>query len=505
MQVTETESDGLKRAFKIVVESADLSGRLDKRLEEAKSQVNLKGFRPGKVPVGHLRKVFGRQFMSEIVQQVIGETSVQALEERSLRPVQRPHIHIEGDAEAVMAGEADLAYSMEFEFRPDIEIMDLSTLAVERETVAVTEEAIDEAVGRLAANQKNYGDAPEKTKAEEGHRLTVDFVGRINGESFEGGTAEDAHLELGSGQFIPGFENQLIGSSVGDTPEVTVTFPDDYPAEHLKGKTAVFEVTVKGVAVPQEVVVNDEFAKNFGMESLARLRDEMGKQIARDYETLARSKVKRLLLDEIDQHYSFDLPPSLVSHEFDQLWKQVQAQNQAQAQEVQGGEEASEAPEPEKQDQENAEDDALKAEYQGMAERRVRLGLVLAEIGEKNNIDVEEGEIQQALANHVRQFPGQEQKVFDLYKERPDLMDQIRMPLFEEKVVDFILERVQVTDRQVTPEELRRDPDEEGGASSRVTGKTAKKASAKKTAAKKKTGAKKTAAKKKATAKKTSK
>ncbi|MDQ4061421.1 MAG: trigger factor, partial [Pseudomonadota bacterium] len=326
MQVTETLSEGLKRELKVVVPAAELESRLGTRLDELKTRVRINGFRPGKVPVSHLRRLYGRSVMAEIVQDVVNETTQQAVS--NAKPAFQPNIALPEDKaeiEAVMDGKADLAYTLSFEVLPEIELPDFSKVSVEKQVAEVTDAEVDEALGRIARANRSFTPRGEDEAAENGDRLTIDYVGRIDGEPFEGGSAEGAFLELGSGQFIPGFEEQLLGAKAGEQRTVTVRFPEDYGAKHLAGKEAAFDVTVREVARPGETALDDEFAKSLGMESLDKLREAIRGRIGEDYAAASRRKLKRRLLDALDETVKFDLPPTLVEQEFEAIWRQVTA------------------------------------------------------------------------------------------------------------------------------------------------------------------------------------
>ena len=446
MQVTVTSADGLKRELKIQVPAGDLQARVGAKLDEMKNTIRLKGFRPGKVPVAHLRKTFGKQVMSEVIQETVGATSQQALEEQTLRPALQPEIDLEGEIDQVIEGKADLTYNMKFEIIPSFQIADFSKVSAERPVAEVTEADVDEALQRLADNQKNYAPKAEGAAAEEGDLLTIDFLGKIDGVAFEGGAAEDAKLEIGSGRFIPGFEEQLKGAKAGDDVAVKVTFPADYGAENLAGKDAVFDVKVKAIEAPAPVTIDDEFAKRFGFDELAKLREALTNQIKSDYDRMSRMHLKRTLLDALDETHTFELPPSMVEQEFNQIWSQFEHELQHQ------GKTAADLDEPEEK---------IRGEYRKIAERRVRLGLVLAEVGEKNAISVTDQELNQALMERAHQFPGQERQVFEFYRKNPQAAAELRAPIFEDKVIDFISELAKVTDKTVSRDELFADPDAE--------------------------------------------
>lgn len=441
MQVTETNSDGLKRQLKVVVGAGEIGARFAAKLDEVKDRVQLKGFRKGKVPVAHLRKVFGRSLMGEVLQQTIEEKSRAAISERNERPAVPPQIELSEDQqeiEKVMSGQADLAFGMSFEVLPDIALTDFTTLNLERLVADVDDKAVDEAVSQLVERSISY-DAVEGRQGGEGDRLTIDFVGRIGGETFAGGSGEGVPLVLGQGGFIPGFEEGLKGAVAGEERRVTVTFPADYPEKSLAGKEAEFEVKVKEVAEPKRPVVDDEFAKTLGAESLAKLRELVTAQIKREYDQAARARLKRALLDELEKRHDFTLPASLVDREFDGIWHQV---NESLKQ-------AGKAFEDEGKTEESA-----RAEYRAIAERRVRLGLILGEVGDKNEIQVTQEEMRRALVEQARRYPGQERTVYEFYEKNPGALAELRAPIYEDKVVDFILEKAKPSERKVDREGL---------------------------------------------------
>ena len=480
MDIKEISAEGLSRELQITVPVADLITKLDARIEEIKGTVQLKGFRPGKVPAAHIRKTYGDQLMSEVIQETVNETSQQMLNDRDERPAMQPEIKLVGDVDPVVKGEGDLVYDIVFDIMPTIDLIDFAKVKLSRPTVEVDEEKVDEALERLASSRKDYEPRGKTAKAKDRDRVKIDFIGRIDGEAFEGGAADGFELELGSGQFIPGFEDQLIGTKAGDTKDVDVSFPEEYGNAELSGKPAIFEVTVHEVSAPKDAEINEEFATALGMESLEKLREAIRDQIGNDYSQMSRGHLKKDLLDQLSDGHSFDLPPAMVSLEFDQIWQQFQNELEQQDQKM--------------EDLDESEDD-LRAEYQSIAERRVRTGLVLAEVGRANEIEVTQEELNQGLMQRVQQFPGQEQQVFEYFQKNPEAMAQIRAPIFEEKVVDFICEMADVTETPVSIDALMADP----GAEAEAVEKPAAKKAAKKPAAKKpatKTEAKKPAAKK---------
>ncbi|CDO60962.1 Cell division trigger factor [Candidatus Phaeomarinobacter ectocarpi] len=487
MQVTETLSEGLKREFTVVIEAADLAGRLDAKLDEIKGQVQLKGFRPGKVPKSHLMKTYGKSVMGDVIQETVGETSQKAIEERELKPALQPNIELEGDVEPVVEGKSDLTYKLTFEIMPDFDLPDFSALTLTRPVVEVSDEEVDESITQMAAQQQNFEPKDEKAKAEDGDRLTIDFLGKVDDVAFEGGTAEGASLVIGSGQFIPGFEEQLVGSKAGDDVTVNVTFPAEYGAEHLAGKDAVFEVKVQEVAGPAETKIDDEFATQMGLESLDALKEALKGRIGEDYGRISRNRVKRSLLDELDGLLDFELPPTMLEQEIEQIIQQAQSEKAHSAEDY----------DPEQDHDHDHSDieisDEEKEEFKAIAERRVRLGLLLSEVGTRNEVQVTQDEVNRAIAEQARNFPGQEQQVFQFYTQNQQAQAQIRAPLFEDKVVDYILELAKVTDETVTREALLEDPD--APAEDAVDAKEEK--PKKKAAAKKKASTKKKATSKK--------
>ena len=483
MNIKEVSAEGLSRELQITVPAADLVAKLDARIDEIKGTVQLKGFRPGKVPAAHIRKTYGDQLMGEVIQETVSETSQKMLTDREERPAMQPEIKLVGEVDPVIQGEGDLVYDISFDIIPAIDLIDFSAVKLSRPVVEVDDEKVDEALERLASSRKDYEPRGKTAKARDGDRVKIDFIGRIDGEAFEGGTAEGFDLELGSGQFIPGFEDQLVGTKAGDTKDVEVSFPEEYGNADLAGKPSVFEVTVHEVSAPKEAEINEEFATSLGMESVEKLRDAIRDQIGNDYNQMSRGHLKKDLLDQLSDGHSFELPPSMVTLEFDQIWQQFQNELEQQGQKM--------------EDLDESEDD-LRAEYKEIAERRVRTGLVLAEVGSKNEIEVTQEELNQGLIQRVQQFPGQEQQVFEYFQKNPEAMAQIRAPLFEEKVVDFICEMADVTDTPVSIEALMAEPG--AAVEEKPAKKPAKKASSKK-AETKKAPAKKSATKKASTKK----
>ncbi|RCS24521.1 trigger factor [Phyllobacterium salinisoli] len=467
MQVTETLNEGLKREIKVVVPAKDLEAKLSERLENARSRVRINGFRPGKVPPAHLRKVYGKSFMAEVVNEILSETPRSVLSDRNEKSATQPEIVMsedEKEAEKVLDGKADFIFSLNYEVLPKIEVKDVTGISVTREIVDVTDEEIDEQVKRAASSTRSF--ETKKGKAEDGDRVTIDYLGKLDGEPFDGGADTDAQLVLGSGQFIPGFEEQLIGAKAGDEKQINVTFPAEYGAEKLAGKDATFDITVKEVAKPGELELNDETAKKLGIESMDRLRQVIREQIESQYGSFTRQKVKRQILDALDGEYQFEAPQKLVDAEFNNIWMQINNDLQEAGRTF--------------EDEETTEE-AAREEYRKLAERRVRLGLVLSEIGDKAGIEVTEDELQRALYDQVRRYPGQEQQIYEFFRRTPDAVANLRAPIFEEKVVDHLLASIQVTDKKVSKEELMAEDETADSAA-----KPAKKAAPKKKAAAKK-------------------
>lgn len=446
MQVTETKAEGLKREIEIVVPASDLEARLQTKLHEAKGQAKLKGFRPGKVPLAHLKKMYGRSMMAEIVNQIVNETPRSVIAEREERSAMQPEIAMaedEAEAEKVLKGEKDFKFTLSYETLPAFDLKETSGIKITRPVVEIADEEVEEQVRRIAENARTYD--VKDGAAETGDKVNMAFVGRIDGEPFEGGSSEESSLVLGSKSFIPGFEDQLVGVSAGDERTVAVTFPEDYGAPHLAGKEAVFEVTVKSVSAAKELELNDELAKQLGLESMDRLKTVVREQIESQYGLATRQKVKRQLLDALDKDYDFELPRKLVDAEFGNIWTQV-------ANELKQSGKSFE-------DEDTTEEKA-REEYQRLAERRVRLGLVLSEIGEKAGVQITDEEMQRAVFEQVRRYPGQEQQIYEYFRSNPEAVASLRAPLYEEKVVDHLLGTADVTDTVVTKEELMRDEED---------------------------------------------
>jgi trigger factor len=435
MQVTETSSSGLKRELKVVVGQSELGERFATRLDEVKDRIQIKGFRKGKVPLAHIKKLYGRSVMAEVVQQAVEETSRKAVEEREERPAHQPNIDFSEDKaeiERVLSGQADLAYTMSFEVLPKIAIADLVALKLEREVADVADETVEKAIADLV--QRSVKHEPEPGRAAgQGDRLTIDFVGRIDGVEFEGGKGEDVQLVVGEGNFIPGFVEGLEGAKAGEERLVKVKFPDDYPAKEVASKDAEFTIQVKEVAKPVAPAVDDEFAKTLGAQSLANLKELVRSRIAAEYATVTRMKLKRQALDALDTAHDFALPESLVAGEFESIWKRFGQSLQAEGKTLA---------------------DAGKPEEELKAERRVRLGLVIGEIGDQQKVQVSQDELKRALVEQARRYAGQERAVYQFYEKNPAALAGLRAPIFEDKVVDYILAQAKPVEKKVTVEEL---------------------------------------------------
>lgn len=441
MQITEVNTDGLKRTLKVTVGQNELGERFNERLGEIKDRVQLKGFRKGKVPLAHIKKLYGRSLMAEVLEQAVRETSSKAISERNERPAMQPAIDMpedQNEIEKVISGEADLAYSMSFEVLPEITITDLSKLELERLVVEVTPEAIDEVIEDLKKRSTTY--EPEEGRvAATGDRVTLDFVGKIDGVPFEGGEDTDMQVIVGQGNFIPGFEEGLVGVRAGDEKVVKATFPEAYQEEKLAGKEADFEVKVKEVAAPKLPEVNDEFAKTLGAENVDNLKELVTQQLQQEYLQAARVKLKRELLDELEKAHNFELPPSLVDNEFESIWKQLADSMLREGKSF---------------EDEGKTEEESRAEYRKLAERRVRLGLVIGEIGDKNKIQVSQDELRRALVEQARRYPGQEKFVYEYYEKTPGALAQLRAPIFEDKVVDHVLEEAKPSEKTVSKADL---------------------------------------------------
>ncbi|MCZ8326153.1 MAG: trigger factor [Sphingomonadaceae bacterium] len=463
MQIVETSNEGLKRAYTVTIPAKDIAARIEGEVAKIAPQVRMPGFRPGKVPANLVKKLHGPALHQEALNTAVREAMDTLLAKHQLRPAMQPQVALgEGYDEGK---DAELAVSVEV--LPTIAVPSFEGLTLEKLVVEVAEAEVDEQVARLASGAKSFSDAKKGKKAETGDQLIIDFVGKLDGVEFDGGKAEDAALEIGSGRFIPGFEEQLVGVKVGDEKTITVTFPEDYPAENLKGKVATFDVTVKAVKVPGDTKIDDDFAKNLGLESLDQLKGLLRGQIEQELAGLTRTQMKRALLDQLAAGHDFDVPPSMVEAEFNQIWAQLQ-------------QEAQNEPDPAAA---MAEIEAEKEDYRTIAVRRVRLGLLLSEIGQANGVEVSGQEMQMLVAQAAQQYrPEDRQRFAEFISQDPLAAAQLRAPLFEDKVVDFLFDKAAVTERTVTREELQAAIEAEETAA--PAEKPAKKAPAKKAAKK---------------------
>jgi trigger factor len=445
MQVVEKSAEGLSRVWGVTIPAQDLADKLEARIAEITPTLRIKGFRPGKVPTAHVRRLYGKGLMSEVLEQTLSETTQKVLDENKVRPASEPDLKPEGDLAQVIDGKADLAYEIAVEVMPEFEPVDLAKLSLTRPVYEPTDKEVDEALAELAKQNRTYETKTGKAvKAKDGDMVVIDFIGRVAGEAFEGGTAQDVELVLGSGQFIPGFEDQLAGAKPDSELTVKVTFPADYQAENLKGKAAEFETKVKEVKAPVEAKADDALAERLGVESLEKLRELLKTNLEQQYAGATRFKLKRALLDQLDEKHDFPLPPKMVDAEFAAIWSQVE-QDKANGS----------LPE----DDAGKSEEQLRTEYRKIAERRVRLGLVLAEIGRANNVQVSDQELAGAMRQEAMRYGQQAQQIFDLLRQNPNAQAQIRAPLFEDKVVDLIVEKAKVKDKKVSKDDLMKEED----------------------------------------------
>lgn len=446
MQITETAAAGLKREYRVIVPATDLEAKVNERLDDLKSRVQLRGFRPGKIPAAHLKRLYGKSAMAEAIEAAVREANSKIVADHGFKLAAEPKVVLpseEGAVEGVIEGKSDLAYTVELEIVPPIALADFKTIKLTRLVAEATDEEIDKALQAIAEQNRPF--AAKAEAAAKGDRLTVSFTGSIDGTPFEGGTGEDVPLLLGAGQFIPGFEDHLVGLKAGESTTFDVKFPDDYRAAAVAGKDATFAVTVKTVEAPGVVTIDDDFAKTLGLESLAKLKDAVKDRIAREHATVSRQKLKRALLDQLDERHRFEPPPSLVESEFEGVWSQIERDLKEQGRTF---------------EDEGTTEEKARAEYRGIAERRVRLGLVIAEIGERNNIKVTDDQLTAAVVEQARQLPGREQQVWDYYRKNPNALAALRAPLFEDKVIDFLIELAEVTEKPVSRDELFKEDEE---------------------------------------------
>jgi trigger factor len=462
MQVTEVSSDGLKRDFKVVIEAKEISEKVEHRLREISARVKIPGFRPGKAPIKLLKQRYGPSVMGEVLERAVTDSSAQALNERGLRPAVQPKIAIDSFEDG-----KDLEFSMAIELLPEIQPMDFATLELERVKIKVPDEEVSSALERLAASRKETKALETPRPAQSGDVVVLDFKGTVHGEALPGMAGEDHHLELGSNSFIAGFEDQLVGAAVGESRTVNITFPEGYGNEKLSGQPAVFECTIKEIRESVPAELNDELAKSMGAESLDDLRDKVKERLAQDYDGFSRMRMKRAILDQLSEAHDFEVPEGMVDLEFDAIWHQVEHDREHGRVDP---------------DDEGKDDEEVKAEYRDIAERRVRLGLLLSEVGRLNQIEVTQEEVNKALFQEAQRHPGQEQQVVEYYRSKPEAQAQLRAPIFEDKVIDFIIDLAKVAEREVTADQLREEEEKEAAAEKPK--KAAKKKPAKKAAAK---------------------
>jgi trigger factor len=466
MQIVETTNEGLKRAYTLTIAAKDIEARIDSEVKKIAPQVRMPGFRPGKVPANLIRKMHGDAIHSDALNATLRESVEGLIKDKELRPALQPKVDM---AEGYEQGK-DAELTVEVEVLPEIEVPSIEGLKLEKLNVPVSDEALEEALGRIAEGQKSYKDAAKTKKAADGDQIIIDFVGRVDGVEFEGGKAEDTPLVLGSGQFIPGFEDQLTGVKTGDTKTITVTFPEDYPAENLKGKEAEFDIIVKQVKVETETKIDDDFAKDMGLTDLEQLKGLLKGQLEQETAGLTRTQMKRQLLDKLAADHDFDVPPTMVEAEFQQIWTQLQ-------------QEAAREDDPEAA---MKEIEAEKDDYKRIAERRVRLGLLLSEIGQANKVEVSSQEMSMLIQQAAQQYsPDDRERFIEYVRSEPMAQAQLRAPLYEDKVVDFLFDKAEVTEREVTREELEAAIEAEEAPAEKKKAPAKKKAAAKKPAAKK--------------------
>lgn len=448
MQVTQTSSQGLKQEFKVVLPAGDLAAKLGAQLYELQAKAQIKGFRPGKAPIGHLKKIYGKSIMAEVLQEAVNDANRKILDDNQLRVAQEPKIDFPGgqdEVERALQAEGDFSYTVTFETLPKFEIGTFDDISIERPVAPVRDEDVEKALQSLADRALEFEAREEGAKAEKGDKLTIDFTGKIDGVAFEGGTGGDVDIVLGSGAFVPGFEEQLEGAGAGEQRLVKVRFPDDYSAESIAGKDAEFDVTVKAVARPISLDLGEDLAKKYGFESAEVMRTAVKGNIEADFDKISREKLKRALLDALDGRYSFELPESLVEQEFKNIWSDHEDESKRKG-----------APLAE----DGKSEEETRAEFHRIAERRVRLGLVLAEIGQSAGVKVEEKDLTEALVERVRMFPGREKQVWEFYRNNEQALAQLRAPIYEERVVDHIVKLIKVADKTVTRDELLKDDED---------------------------------------------
>ena len=445
MNVTETLTEGLKREFKVVIAADDIDLKINERLSELAPTLRLPGFRPGKVPAQLVKKRFGQSVLGEVLEKSVNDSSQKTLDDRGLRPALQPSIEVTSFEEG-----KDLEFSLTVELMPEIDPIDFSAISLEKLVAVPGDKEINESLEKLSEQHKGSEPIKSKRASKIGDIVVIDFKGSVKGEPFDGGSGEGHQLELGSNQFIPGFEEQLVGKKAGSSVKVKVTFPEPYSQPNLAGQDAIFDTKLIEIREPSPVEINDEFAKLFGLEDLTALKDALKGQLEQELSQASRAQLKRKLLDMLEEGKTFDVPKGMADQEYESICRAI---NQPAAEQVQE--------EPQEQTPSDAAlSDEDKAEYRKIAERRVRLGLLLQEVGRLNNIEVTEEEVKGALFKEVSRYPGQEQQIMELYQKNPEAMASIRAPIFEDKIVDFITEMATVTEKTVSPEQLMSPPEE---------------------------------------------
>jgi trigger factor len=442
MEVTQIQAQGLKREFKVVLRAADIAQRIDGQLTEIKAKAQIPGFRPGKVPISHLKRLYGRSIMADAVQEAVNEANRKIVEENEFRLAGSPKIVFQSNdkgLEEIFAAQSDFVFTVALEVLPKIEAPGLESIEIERLVAEVSPSDIDRVLKRLAESNRSYAPKGEEAVAEAGDKATLNFAGTIEGEPFDGGSGQDVDVVLGSGSFLPGFETQIEGMKAGERRTVNVTFPANYSAAKLAGKAAVFDVTLNSVSAPGKIAIDDELAGGLGFENLAKLKEGIRANVERDYLAASRARWKRDLLDALDKNFQFDVPECMLNQEFEAIWRQVEAERSQSGRSF---------------EDDHTTEEAERADYHKIAERRVRLGLLLAEIGENAKINVTDDEVAQAVARRARAFPGDGKAVFDYYRKNPQALAEVRAPLFEEKVVDYLITKVKLADKTVSKDEL---------------------------------------------------
>jgi trigger factor len=444
MQVTQILNEGLRREFKVFVPAADIETQVEVKLREVGQKARLKGFRPGKVPMPVLRQQFGQSVMGEVLETVVSASADKTILENNIRPAMQPKVEVTSFSPG-----ADLEFMLKVEALPEIEPIDLTTIELDRWFTRPADQSVEDALNKLATNNPDLVARDAAAEAQKGDVVTMDFVGSVDGKTRDSMKADDFQIELGSGQLIDTFEDQLVGTKAGDQRTVHVTFPANYQAQDLQGKPAIFQVTVKAVSEKKTPAIDDGLAKKLGFDDKAALDKAVREQLVKEYNQLSRLRLKRLLLDALADKHSFAVPGGMVDVEFDAIWRSFEEERKA----------GRLAPE-----DEGKSDDDLKAEYRAIAERRVRLGLLLSEIGRRNNIQVTADEMNRAVMREARNYPGQERQVLEFYQKNPQAADQLRAPIYEDKVVDFIVEIAKISNTEVSLEQLTADPEEAGAA-----------------------------------------